>query len=55
MLTMRISIASLLVSLAALGVALLNRWYGEHFSAAVSCRKIVELDGQECDHYSLSA
>ncbi len=50
-----ISIAALLTSLAALSVGLLNRWYGVHFSTAVECRKVLEADGQEHDHYSFTA
>ena len=50
-----ISIATLLTSLAALGVGLLNRWYGMHFSTAVERRKVLEADGQEHDHYSFTA
>ncbi|MBN3776998.1 hypothetical protein G3O06_05365 [Burkholderia sp. Ac-20345] len=50
-----ISIATLLTSLAALSLWLLNRWYGVHFSSAVECRKVLEADGQEHDHYSFTA
>jgi len=53
--TMIFSIAAVLTSLAALSVGLLNRWYGEHFSTAVECRKVLEADGQEHDQYSFTA
>jgi hypothetical protein len=53
--TMIISIATLLTLLAALSVGLLNRWHGEHFAAAVECRKNLEADGQEQDLYSFTA
>jgi hypothetical protein len=53
--TMILSIAAVLTALAALGVALLNRWYGEHFSTAVDCRKVLEANGKEHDHYSFTA
>lgn len=50
-----ISLATLLTSLAALGLWLLSRWYGVHFSTAVECRKVLESDGKEHDHYSFTA
>ncbi|MEW6343065.1 MAG: hypothetical protein AB1704_20580 [Pseudomonadota bacterium] len=53
--TMIISIAAVLTALAALSVALLNRWYGEHFSTAVDYRKVLEVDGKEHYHYSFTA
>ncbi len=53
--TMIISIAALLTLLAAVSVALVNRWYGEHFSSAVECRKVMQADGQEHDDYSFTA
>ncbi|WP_156432566.1 hypothetical protein [Burkholderia sp. MSMB1498] len=52
---MIVSIATLLTSLAAVSVALVNRWYGEHFSTAIERRKVTEADGQTHDHYSFSA
>ncbi|CAB3740255.1 hypothetical protein LMG22037_06376 [Paraburkholderia phenoliruptrix] len=55
MTTMIISIATLLTLLAALTIGLLDRWYGKHFAAAVECRKVLEADGQEQDHYSFTA
>ena len=53
--TMIISIATLLTLLAAVSVALVNRWYGGHFSAAVECRNVMEADGQMHDQYSFTA
>jgi hypothetical protein len=53
--TLIIAVATLLTLLAAVSVALVNRWYGEHFSSAVECRKVTEADGQEHDHYSFTA
>ncbi|MBB4518146.1 hypothetical protein GGD68_006952 [Paraburkholderia fungorum] len=53
--TMIISVIALLTLLAALSVALVNRWYGEHFSSALECRKVMQADGQEHDDYSFSA
>lgn len=50
-----VSIAALLTSLVALSFALLNRWYGVHFSSAVECRKVLESDGQQREHYSFTA
>jgi hypothetical protein len=53
--TIVILIATLLTLLAAVCVALVNRWYGEHFSSAVERRKVMEADGQLHDHYSFTA
>jgi hypothetical protein len=55
LITMVVSIATLLALLAAMGVALINRWYGEHFSTAIESRKVMEADGQERDQYSFTA
>ncbi|MBB5547585.1 hypothetical protein [Paraburkholderia fungorum] len=52
--TMIISISAVLAGLAALSAGLLNRWYGEHFSTAVDCRKVLEADGKEHDRYSVN-
>lgn len=53
--TMIISVVALLTLLAAVSVALVSVWYGEHFSSAVECRKVMQADGQEHDDYSFSA
>jgi hypothetical protein len=53
--TMIISVVALLTLLTAASVALVNRWYGEHFSSTVECRKMMQADGQEHDDYSFSA
>ncbi|WP_241299385.1 hypothetical protein [Burkholderia stabilis] len=55
LITMVVSIATLLTLLAAMSVALVNRWYGEHFSSAIESRKVMEADGQERDQYSFTA
>lgn len=53
--TMIISVVALLTLLMAASVALVNRWYGEHFSSGEECRKMMQADGQERDDYSFSA
>ncbi|WP_175977033.1 hypothetical protein [Burkholderia sp. BCC1047] len=53
--TMAISIATLLTLLTAVSVALINRWYGEHFSAAIECSKVLGMNGDEHGHYSFTA
>lgn len=53
--TLIVATAALLASLAALCIALVKRWEGWHYSAAVSCNKVVDGDGQERDHYSFTA
>ncbi|WP_157763920.1 hypothetical protein [Paraburkholderia aromaticivorans] len=52
--TLAFGIAVLLASLLALGISLVKYWAGEHYSAAVECRKVLEPDGQERDHYSFT-
>ncbi|MDR6208163.1 hypothetical protein [Paraburkholderia graminis] len=52
--TMAFGVAVLLASLLTLGISLVKYWAGEHYSVAVECRKVLEPDGQERDHYSFT-
>jgi hypothetical protein len=52
--TMAFGITVLLGSLLALGISLGKYWAGEHYSVAVECRKVLEPDGQERDHFSFT-
>jgi hypothetical protein len=38
-----------------LSVVLLTYWTGRHYGSSISCSKVVQSDGQECDRYSFNA